>query len=121
MIVVHHDLVGNRLGLASQHKAGLKFPRLERIVHVHLGLALHKPGTTSRAHTALAGERQVDTGAERGIEDRFVFRDRHLPPLAVNDERGQRFWRRTWRYDLLRTRLAAEAGDEAFDMNTLFI
>src|SRR6516225_4707650 len=39
VIVVHHDLLRNRLGLAGQDEAGLQLPRLQRIVHVHLGLA----------------------------------------------------------------------------------
>src|SRR6266702_7405316 len=94
MVVVHHHPLGRRLGLAGQDKAGLQFPWLQRIVDVHRRLTFHQLRATGRAHAALACERQIDAGAQRGIEDRLVLGHRNVAALAVDDEGRNRLWRR---------------------------
>src|SRR6185312_17467191 len=76
-------------------------------------------GAAGRAHATLAGEWQVDTGAQRRIEDRLTVGNGHLFPFAVDDQRRERLGRRARLDDLFRTRLAAEAGDEALDMDAI--
>src|ERR1700751_5598261 len=73
VIVVDLDLVRNRLGLAGHDENCLQLPRLQRIVHVHLGLALDELGPAGRAHAALAGKRQIDAAAQRRIENGFAL------------------------------------------------
>src|SRR6202047_5438153 len=84
VIVVYHDLFGNRPRLAGQDEARLELPRLKRIVHFHLRIALYQLGAAGRAHAALAGERQVDACAQGSIEDGLALGNRHLAALAVD-------------------------------------
>src|SRR5882757_7578262 len=100
VIVVHHDLLRNRFGLAGQDKPRLQLPRLQRIIDVHLRVALDQFCAAGRAHAALAGERQVHACAQRGIEDSLALGHWHVAALAVDDERGHRLRRRPRRHDL---------------------
>src|SRR5215471_15421221 len=68
VIVVHHDLFRNRLGLAGQDETRVELPGLQRIVDVHLGPALDQLGPAGGAHATLAGEGQIDPGTQGGIE-----------------------------------------------------
>src|SRR5262245_8961098 len=81
VVVVDDDSFGARLGLAGQDETRLQLPRLQRIIHFHRCLALDQLGPAGRAHAALAGEGQVDAGAERRIEDGLSLGDRHLAAL----------------------------------------
>jgi putative endonuclease len=63
MVVIDHDLVGERTRLAGENEARLKLPWLKRIVDFHLRFAIHQLGATGRAHAALAGERKIHAGA----------------------------------------------------------
>src|ERR1700731_608103 len=47
VIVIDHDLVRNRLGLTGENKTRLQLPRLQRIVHIHLGLAFDQLGAAA--------------------------------------------------------------------------
>src|SRR6202022_2961538 len=108
VIVVYHALFGNRPRLAGQDEARLEFPRLKRIVHFHLRIALDQLGAAGRAHAALAGERQVDACAQGSIEDGLALGNRHLAALAVDDQRGMCLRRWCSGYDSFGARLAAK-------------
>src|SRR6516165_6149783 len=94
VIVIDHDLFCNRLRLASENVPCLELPWLERIVQLHLRPALHQLGAAGRAHAPLAGKGQIDTGAQSRIQDSLAFSDRHLPPFAVDNQRGESLRRR---------------------------
>src|SRR6201993_5111308 len=49
LIVIHDDLFRNRLGLAGEDNARPQLPRLQRIIHVQLGLALDEFRPAGRA------------------------------------------------------------------------
>src|SRR5689334_8322728 len=119
VVVIDHDPFRARPRLAGENKSRLQLPRLQRIVHFHLRLAFDQLGAAGRAHAALAGEWQVHAGAQRRIQNGLTLGDRHLAALAVDDQRGHRFWRRAGFDDSLRARFAAKFGDETFDMDFL--
>src|SRR3954447_26479378 len=119
VVVIDHDPLRRSLGLRGQTKASLQLPGFQRVVDVQRRLALHQFGTAGRAHAALAGEGQIDSGAQCGMKDRLVLGDRHVAALAVDDQRRDRFRRRVRRNDLLRPRLAAELRYEALDVDAL--
>src|SRR6185312_5763553 len=117
MVVIHHHPLRTWPRLAGQDKARLQLPRLQRIIHFHLRLALDELGAAGRAHAALAGERQIHAGAQRGIENGFFVGDRHVAALAVDDQGSHRLRRRGYFDNFLRPRLAAELRDETLDVN----
>src|SRR5579871_3254000 len=116
MVVVYHDPLGHGLCLAGQDKTLFELPRLQRIVDVHLCFALDKSRPACRAHPALAGERQIDTGAQGSVEDGLTFGDRYLAALAVDNERDKGLRRCAWGNHSLRPRLAAESGHKTLDV-----
>src|SRR3954453_2254571 len=63
VVVIDHDPLRRWLGLTGQDKAGFQLPGFQRVVDIHRRLTLHQFCTAGRAHAALAGEGQIDTGA----------------------------------------------------------
>src|SRR5882757_10480776 len=120
VIVIDHDPVRARPCLAGQNEPRLQLPRLQRIIHFHLCVALDQLGAAGRTHAALAGERQVHAGAQGGVENGFTLGHRHLAALAVDDQRGDGFRRCARCHDLLGPRFATELRDKALDMDALF-
>src|SRR5262245_55360979 len=69
VVVIDHHFFRARPRLAGQDKSRLQLPRLQRIVHFHLRLALDQLGAAGRAHAALAGERQIHASAQGGLQN----------------------------------------------------
>ena len=119
MVIIDHDGLGGRARLAGEYKPSFQFPRLQRVVHFHLRAAFDQLGAAGRTHPAFAGERQVQAGARRGIENGFSFRDWHIAALTIDDQGRNCLGRRTRGYCRLRTRLAAEARNKTLDVNAI--
>ena len=62
------------MGLASEHKTGFQFGRLEREIALHAHRAFQHPRAAGGAHTRPAGLRHVQAGAHGGGQDVFVAR-----------------------------------------------
>ncbi len=54
LIVIQRDLGRNRVRLAGQYVASRDFPRLQRIIEVHVDLAFGELGATGATHAAVA-------------------------------------------------------------------
>src|SRR3990172_5011119 len=88
LIVVHHQPLRLRHGLAGEDEPALDLPRLQAVVGGHLGLALDEPGAAGAAHAALAGVGHADASRQRGI-DHLPAR-RHDESVAYAIEDGNR-------------------------------
>ena len=71
-VVVDHQTVADRAGLAGQHVAGGEFVRLQGVVARHRHLAGHHLRPAGRADPALARVRQLAAHLERGVEHPLV-------------------------------------------------
>ena len=60
LIEIHGHVIAKRMTLARQNKTTLDLVLCERIMDVHVDLALDQLGTASTAYAAFAGMAKVD-------------------------------------------------------------
>jgi hypothetical protein len=117
LVVVDDHTGGGWAGLAAEDEADLELPWFQRIVQFHFDAAFQEFGAAGRAHAALAGERQIEAGAQRGVEDDFTFGNRNFGAGSIDDDRGDRLGLGVRAERARRLRAAAEGGIEPLDVD----